>query len=94
MRLAVSSGEPAGIGPDLLLALGADPAFTPPGELVVLGDHDVFAARAAALGLPFDWPRADGPATTEPGFRFLHLPAPKPVRAGRLDPGNARHVLD
>ncbi|MFW6020563.1 MAG: 4-hydroxythreonine-4-phosphate dehydrogenase PdxA [Guyparkeria sp.] len=94
MRLVVSSGEPAGIGPDLLLALAADPAFTPPGELVVLGDRDVFAARAESLGLPFDWPTANDATAPGPGFRFHHLPAPRPVTAGRLDPGNARHVLD
>ncbi|MFI9654453.1 4-hydroxythreonine-4-phosphate dehydrogenase PdxA [Guyparkeria sp. GHLCS8-2] len=94
VRLVVSSGEPAGIGPDLLLSLAADPTFTPPGELVVLGDRDVFAARADSLGLPFDWAPAGESPSTEPGFRFQHLPAPRPVTAGRLDPGNARHVLD
>ncbi len=94
VRLVVSSGEPAGIGPDLLLALAADPAFTPPGELVVLGDRDVFAARADALGLPFDWPQADPSVPAVAGFRFHHLAAPNPVTPGRLDAGNARHVLD
>ncbi|KTG17054.1 4-hydroxythreonine-4-phosphate dehydrogenase [Guyparkeria sp. XI15] len=94
VRLVVSSGEPAGIGPDLLLALAADPAFRPPAELVVLGDRDVFAARAAALDLPFDWPDAAPDASAEPGFRFRHLPVRAPVTPGRLDPANARHVLD
>jgi len=94
VRLVLSSGEPAGIGPDLLLAIGADPAFEPPGELVVLGDRDVFAARATALGLPFDWPEAVPGAAPEPGFCFHHLAAPAPVVPGRLDPANARHVLD
>ncbi|WQH16795.1 4-hydroxythreonine-4-phosphate dehydrogenase PdxA [Guyparkeria halophila] len=93
VRLVVSSGEPAGIGPDLLLALAADPAFTPPGELVVLGDRDVFAARADSLGLPFDWPAADDSTSAASGFRFHHLAAANPVTPGRLDPGNARHVL-
>ncbi|MFO7581564.1 4-hydroxythreonine-4-phosphate dehydrogenase PdxA [Guyparkeria sp.] len=96
MRLAITSGEPAGIGPDLLLALAADPAFVPPAELVVLGDRAVFAARAEALGLPFDWPDADPERSGDPaqGFRFRHLPAAAPVTPGRLDSANARHVLD
>ncbi len=94
VRLVVSSGEPAGIGPDLLLALAADPTFTPAGELVILGDREVFATRADALGLPFDWPQAGPSSPAEPGFRFHHLPASNPVTPGRLDPGNARHVLD
>ena len=94
VRLVVSSGEPAGIGPDLLLALAADPIFQLPGELVVLGDRAVFTARAEALGLPFDWPEADLDAAASTGFRFRHLPAPAAVTPGRLDPANARHVLD
>ena len=96
VRLAITSGEPSGIGPDLLLALSADPAFVPPAELVVLGDRAVFAARADALGLPFDWPEAtpDRHAAPVPGFCFRHLPAAAPVTPGRLDPANARHVLD
>jgi len=94
--LAITSGEPAGIGPDLLLGIANDPGFTPPAELVVLGDRDVFAARATALGLPFDWPEteSEGTAHAEPGFRFRHLPTANPVTPGRLDPVNARHVLD
>ena len=94
VRLVVSSGEPAGIGPDLLLALAADPAFRAPAELVVLGDRDVFAARAEALGLPFDWSDADADTSASSSFRFRHLAAPAPVTPGRLDPANARHVLD
>ncbi|MCL7745245.1 4-hydroxythreonine-4-phosphate dehydrogenase PdxA [Guyparkeria hydrothermalis] len=94
VRLVVSSGEPAGIGPDLLLALAADPAFHPPTELVVLGDREVFADRATALGLPFDWPDADTDTPVRGGFRFRHLPVSAPVTPGRLDPANARHVLD
>ena len=96
MRLAITSGEPAGIGPDLLLRIADDPGFTPPAQLVVLGDREVFKARAAALGLPFDWPESerDGAAHAEPGFRFHHLPTATPVTPGRLDPANARHVLD
>ncbi len=94
VRLVVSSGEPAGIGPDLLLALAADPGFTPPAELVVLGDREVFAARAEALDLPFDWPAFDPEALPGAGFRFAHLPAAKPVTPGHLNAANARHVLD
>ncbi len=94
VRLVVSSGEPAGIGPDLLLSLSADPSFAPPGELVVLGDREVFAARAEVLGLPFDWPAADDATAAQPGFRFRHLAAPNSATPGRLDAGNARHVLD
>ena len=42
--LLVSSGEPAGIGPDLCLALAAHPV-----PLVVLGDKALLAQRAEEL---------------------------------------------
>ena len=47
--IAVTSGEPAGIGPELCLKL-AD--WSGAGHPVVLGDRDLLAARAAALGRP------------------------------------------
>ncbi len=89
--VAVSSGEPAGIGPDLCLAL-ADASL--PARIVVLGDRGVLADRAAALDLDirlgeFEPGRSPRPAALE----VLHLPASAPVMPGRLDPRNSRHVL-
>lgn len=77
--IAVTSGEPAGIGPDICLQL-AGRAW--PVRLVVLGDRDLLTARAGQLGL--DAGRI--------GIR--HIPLQKSVLAGRLDPANARYVLD
>ena len=42
-RIAITAGEPAGIGPDLCVLLAAKPFA---GELVFLGDRNVFEARA------------------------------------------------
>jgi len=47
-RLLITMGEPAGIGPDLCLALGNHPL---PGTPVVIGSHDCLQRRAADLGL-------------------------------------------
>ena len=77
--IAVTSGEPAGIGPDICLRL-AGRAW--PARLVVLGDGDLLAARAAQLGL--DAGRIE----------IRHIPLKKSAPAGRLDPANARYVLD
>jgi len=44
--LLVTSGEPAGIGPDLCLALAGSPF-----PLVVIGDKNLLASRAKQLGL-------------------------------------------
>ncbi len=77
--IAVTSGEPAGIGPDVCLAL-AERRF--PAHLVVFGDRELFAARARLLGLSLA------------GIEIRHIPLRAPAQAGRLDPANARYVLD
>lgn len=100
LRLVITSGEPAGIGPDLLLALGARRAATSdflaelPVELVIVGARDVFDSRAKLLGLCYDWPDYNPEAPAEAGtIHFLNLPTNQPVHAGHLDPRNAAHVL-
>ena len=49
-RIAITSGEPAGIGPDLCVAL-ADSGFD--AELVLIGDPNLLETRASELGQPF-----------------------------------------
>lgn len=93
--IAVTSGEPAGIGPELCLRL-AEPAVQQrfAARLVVLGDRELLAARARLLGLPIevhDW-QAGAPA--QPGtLDVLHLAADAASFPGRLDPANSRYVL-
>jgi len=85
-RLALTCGEPAGIGPDIcaligrqLLEEGAD--F----DVVCLGDATLLAARTQQLGLK---PVAGA------GFTVRHHPLAVAAVPGRLDPRNARWVLD
>jgi len=86
--IAITAGEPAGIGPDLCAIL-AGRAFPVP--VVFLGDRAVVAARAGLRGIAFDPPAYDrGKA---PPVSFIDLPVAAPVTPGRLDPANARHVL-
>jgi 4-hydroxythreonine-4-phosphate dehydrogenase len=64
-RIIVTTGEPAGIGPDLALAAALS---NWPCELVFAGDPELLAARAAGLGLsllPAEW-RADAAPVPEP----------------------------
>ncbi|KAA6181879.1 4-hydroxythreonine-4-phosphate dehydrogenase PdxA [Thiohalocapsa marina] len=95
-RIALTAGEPAGIGPDLcvMLAQQAHPA-----ELVAICDPALLAERAEQLGLPlqlqpFD---AERPARPQPAGSLL-VDATATLNAevlpGRLDPGNADYVLD
>lgn len=87
--LAVTSGEPAGIGPDLCLRL-AEREW----PVVVLGDRELLEERADALGLLPTF-RAYSPNRPPlPGrLDVLHLPLLAPVMPGRLNPANSRHVL-
>jgi 4-hydroxythreonine-4-phosphate dehydrogenase len=90
--LAVTAGEPAGIGPELCLAL-ADYQWSD--RIVVIGDPDMLAERADALGL--DVPIREYRGRHEPDAAGLNvLPVPLVNRAvcGTLDPTNARSLLD
>ena len=49
LKIAVTPGEPAGIGPDLIIKLAQEPWQA---QLVVFADGEVLHARAEALGLP------------------------------------------
>ncbi len=90
--LALTVGEPAGIGPDLTAMIAADP---PRGcRLVAIGDPTVVESRAAAQGV--DAPLTDfAPQRAAPrrGIEIVAVPTERAVYAGRLDPANAASVL-
>ncbi|MSQ18179.1 MAG: 4-hydroxythreonine-4-phosphate dehydrogenase PdxA [Betaproteobacteria bacterium] len=84
-------GEPAGIGPDICLALAGRRL---PVRVVVVGDEDVLAERAKRLGLPVRLRRFDVTNTRRGSLEVMHVPALAPVAAGTLDARNSRFVLD
>lgn len=89
--IAVTSGEPAGIGPDICLALASRRLRC---RIVILGDRELLAQRAAQLGLAarvcaFDLKRA--PAADE--CEVLHVPLATSAIAGKLAPANSPYVL-
>ena len=89
--LAVTTGDPAGIGPDLVLTLRD--AF-PDAPLVVLGDRQVLDQRARLLGLDValaDWMPDEAAATD--ALSVWHCSAGGSVRPGRPDPGTATATL-
>lgn len=94
LRIAVTCGEPAGIGPDLVarLALRDWPA-----ELVAVGDPDLLATRAKTAGVAVTVDAFDAPLPPAPSragrLECLPIPLGAPVRAGWLDPRNADHVV-
>ncbi len=89
--IVVTSGEPAGIGPDLCLTLATR---TWPARIVVLGDRELLAQRARRLGLAVaivDY-RADAPAPAA-ALEVLHEALDVPAIAGKLDVRNACYVV-
>ena len=93
--IAVTSGEPAGVGPELCLRLLAYVAEKkPPARLIVLADRQLMLERASALGFAGalrDW--TPGLAPSAEALDVLHLPLPVPSRPGQLDSANAPYVL-
>lgn len=88
--IAVTSGEPAGIGPELCLRL-AGRAF--PAQIVVLANRQLLVSRALAGDRPAlrDWRPRQPP---QPGvLDILHQPLAAPSNPGRLDRANANYVL-
>ena len=89
--IALTPGEPAGIGPDLCLELARRP---PVGALVLIGDPVVLEERARLLGLPFAVRQWNGRDRAEAGVFVLPVKALRPVVAGRLDTANVPFVIE
>ncbi len=93
-RIIITSGEPAGIGPDACVLLAQHDW---PAELIVAGDAGLLGATARALDVALSITSYDGaaPAAHEAGtLKVLHVPTAVPVRAGRLDARNAAYVIE
>ncbi|MDA1369832.1 MAG: 4-hydroxythreonine-4-phosphate dehydrogenase PdxA [Proteobacteria bacterium] len=94
-RIAITPGEPAGIGPDLCVSLAQRPP--PDTELVVVADTELLRQRAEQLRQPLNLKpfTADSPATASgPGeLSLLQVDLCAPVRVGELNPRNAEYVL-
>lgn len=94
-RIAITPGEPAGIGPELMLALAEQDW---PMELVVIADPELIQSRAKALGKPLTLlpyqpeqaptPQRAGTLTIEP------IKLAVPAEAGVLNEANGLYVLE
>ncbi|MEH6812839.1 MAG: 4-hydroxythreonine-4-phosphate dehydrogenase PdxA [Motiliproteus sp.] len=95
IRIAITPGEPAGIGPDLCIKL-AQQAHAH--ELVVIADPSMLMERAAQLGLPLSLQPVDfnRPASASKAgeLRIQAVTAGSKTVPGQLDPDNARYVLE
>jgi 4-hydroxythreonine-4-phosphate dehydrogenase len=92
--LAITSGEPAGIGPDLCVQLAQQAHGQP---LVVLADKALLQQRAAQLGLAVhfhDYTPQEIYSLPAGHLRVLHMPLAQPAEAGRPNPANSHYVLN
>jgi len=77
IRIAVTMGDPAGIGAEVILKALADPKIASLADWVIIGDASVLAATAAQCGI--------SPSSLQAEVMDLHaLPADKPLAFGEL----------
>ncbi len=93
-RIAVTLGEPAGIGPDLCIQLAQ---LQQACELVFIGDPELLLQRARHLRLPLNLTAFDAtspPTTAKPStMNVLDMPLNVAAECGRLNLANSRVVL-
>ncbi|MDX1466111.1 MAG: 4-hydroxythreonine-4-phosphate dehydrogenase PdxA [Halomonas sp.] len=94
--LALTCGEPAGIGPELAVMLAAD--VVPPARVVAVGDPALLAERAALIGREVEireLARDEAPPAPRRGVLPVWPVALRaPARPGELNVANTAHVLE
>lgn len=89
-KIVITSGEPAGIGPDIIAQI--DPsAFN--ARLVVIGDRNLLQSRAQTIGVTPNFVGYDDAIDTAAALQVIDIPLAHPCQAGQLDPNNASYVL-
>lgn len=94
LRLALTPGEPSGVGPDLVIQTVQQPQES---ELVVFADQELLTERAAELGLPVKILPFTPGQPPQPRMAGELVVAPvslaEPAVAGQLNRNNANYVL-
>lgn len=92
-RIALTAGEPAGIGPELVARIAREDLGA---DLVVIADARLMAERARATGITLE---LEDHVSRAPGWQrqrlsIIDVPLRAPALPGTVDPRNARYVLD
>lgn len=93
-RIVVTAGEPAGIGPDLAVALSTRDW---PHQVVICADKQLLADRAKQLNINvelLDYQPGIAKAHRKGSLEVLHLPLAQPAIAGQLNAENGQYVLN
>ena len=94
-RIALTPGEPAGIGPDLCVQLAQEPQSC---QLIAIADPDLLRQRAEQLNLPLNIRLFDhtqpASVTTAGSLNVLPVKLATPSICGQLNPANSHYVLE
>lgn len=94
-RIAVTPGEPAGIGPDLVLAIAQ---YNWPVQIVVVGSLEMMQERAQLLGVDikfFTYQESEAAKPQQKGtLTIIPVSLDEPCIAGQLNPANGRYVVE
>ncbi|MEM7194897.1 MAG: 4-hydroxythreonine-4-phosphate dehydrogenase PdxA [Pseudomonadota bacterium] len=95
-HIAISVGEPAGIGPDVTLGALENQVSQ---DLLLVADADMLETRARMLNMAMDFNRISNPAqfpdqVQEKKINVLHTPLSRESEPGQLDPSNSGYVLE
>lgn len=94
--ILISSGEPAGIGPELCGLLAEDrfpEEFDRP--IVIVGDLNLLNTRSRAAQITPNWKEIEILEQIQSfGFYVMHVPLYSPCVPGQINPKNGRYVLD
>ena len=94
VRIAITPGEPAGVGPELLVKLAQDNYDV---ELVAFADPTLLMRRAAAINLPLQCLPCDFTTPAQPHrrgqLRVVDITLHEAALAGQLNTANAAYVL-
>jgi 4-hydroxythreonine-4-phosphate dehydrogenase len=94
-RIAITPGEPAGIGPDLVISIAQQ---TWPVQLVVVASKELIKQRAEQLNLPILLIDYDANLEAIPQvagtLTILDIPLAEPCIAGTLDTNNGAYVVE
>jgi len=94
-RIALTSGEPAGIGPDICVLLSQ---LEIAADITVIGDSELLKNRAQQLNIALNIVPYEISQEIQPHFKnqlkVLHIPSNSLVTAGTLNPANSSYVLN
>src|SRR4030066_413555 len=89
--IALTPGEPAGIGPDIAIAFAQQ---APDCDLVLIADPALLTERAALLGVAFKPRTWNGRGNDSPAVYVLPIATSHPGKAGKLAPANSPYVIE